>query len=78
MMHQIVARQIMDDDPPQTWQAVQRLAGLGYGWHDIMHVIAGLIAGDVHTALAGQREPNPADYARLLAELPAGWPAPQA
>lgn len=71
-MHQIVARQILDDDPPETWQAVQRLAGLGYGWHDIMHMIARLVAEDVHSALAGQRQPDPADYARRLDELPAG------
>jgi hypothetical protein len=51
-MHQIVARQILADDPPQTWQTVQRLAGLGYGWHAIMHMIAGFVAEDVHAAMA--------------------------
>jgi len=77
-MHQIVARQILDDNPPQTWQAVQRLARLGYSWHDIMHMIAGLVAEDVHGALTAHRHPDPADYARRLDELPADWPAPQA
>ena len=77
MMHQIVARQILDDNPPQTWQAVQRLAGLGYRWHDIMHMIAGLVSDDVHRALTGQAHPDSADYARRLDELPAGWPEPQ-
>ncbi len=72
-MHQIVARQILADDPPQAWQAVQRLALLDYRWHDIMHMIAGLVAQDVQQALAGQH-PDPAGYIRRLDDLPAGWP----
>lgn len=75
-MHQIVARQILACDPPQTWQTVQRLAGLGYDWHAIMHMIAGLVAEDVHAALAAHRQPDPDGYARRLDQLPAGWPAP--
>jgi hypothetical protein len=74
-MQQIVARQILAGEPPQTWQAVQRLAGLGHDWHTIMHVIAGLVSEDVHAALAEHRQPDPADYARRLDQLPAGWPA---
>jgi len=75
-LHQIVARQILADDPPQTWQTVQRLAGLGYDWHAIMHMIAGLVAGDVHAAMAEHRQPDPEGYAGRLAQLPADWPAP--
>ena len=37
-MHQIVANQLLADDPPETWQTVQRLDGLGYDWHTIMHM----------------------------------------
>jgi len=46
-MHQLVANQLLADDPPETWQTVQRLAGLGYDWHNIMHMIASLISEDV-------------------------------
>jgi hypothetical protein len=35
-MHQVVANQLLAEDPPETWQAVQRLAGLGYDWHTII------------------------------------------
>ena len=75
-MHQIVARQILAGDPPKAWQTVQRLAGLGHGWHAIMHMIAGLAAEDVHAALAEHRQPDPEGYARRLDQLPAGWPPP--
>jgi len=36
-LHVLVANQLLADDPPETWQTVQRLAGLGYDWHNIMH-----------------------------------------
>jgi hypothetical protein len=58
-MHQIVARQILAGEPPQTWQAVQRLSGLSYDWHIIMHMIAGLVAEDVHAAMTEHRQPDP-------------------
>jgi hypothetical protein len=39
-MHQVVANQLLAGDPPETWRTVQHLAGLGYDWHNIMHMIA--------------------------------------
>jgi hypothetical protein len=76
-MHQIVANQLLADDPPETWQTVQRLAGLGYDWHNIMHMIARVITADVYGALRDEREFDAADYARRLAELPGDWPPPE-
>jgi len=77
-MHQVVANQLLAGDPPQTWQAVQRLAGLGYDWHNIMHMIASLVTEDVYGALNEHRQPDPAAYARRLSELPGDWPPPEA
>jgi hypothetical protein len=54
-MHQVVANQLLAGDPPGTWQTVQRLAGLGYDWHNIMHMIASLITEDVYWALKEHR-----------------------
>jgi hypothetical protein len=76
-MHQIVANQLLADDPPATWQTVQRLAGLGYDWHNIMHMIARLLSDDLHTALTEHREFIATDYVPRLAELPGEWPPPQ-
>ena len=77
-MHQIVANQLLADDPPQTWQTVQRLAGLGYDWHNIMHMIAALAAEDFYRAIKEDRPPDSAGYARRLNELPGDWPPPEA
>ena len=76
-MHQVVANQLLADDPPETWQTVQRLAGLGYDWHNIMHMIASLVTEDVYWALKEHRQPDPAAYARRLSELPGDWPPPE-
>ena len=76
-MHQIVANQLLADDPPGTWQTVQRLDGLGYDWHNIMHMIASLVSEDVYRSLKEHRQPDPADYARRLNELPGDWPPPE-
>jgi hypothetical protein len=61
-VHQVVANRLLADDPPETWQAVQRLIRLGYDWHNIMHMISGLVTEDVYNALAEQRPFNPDDY----------------
>ena len=76
-MHQIVANQLLSDDPPETWQTVQRLAGMGYDWHNIMHMIASLVSEDVYRALNQHRGHDPASYARRLNELPGDWPPPE-
>lgn len=76
-MHQVVANQLLADDPPQTWQTVQRLARLGYDWHNIMHMIASLVTEDVYSALQEHRQPDPAAYVRRLSELPGDWPPPE-
>jgi Domain of unknown function (DUF1841) len=76
-MHQVVASQLLAGDPPGTGQAVQRLGGLGYDWHNIMHMIAALVTEDVYRALSERRQPDPGDYARRLNELPGDWPPPE-
>jgi hypothetical protein len=76
-MHQVVANQLLADEPPETWQAVQRLAGRGYDWHNIMHMIASLVTEDVYRVLKEGRKPGPAAYARRLNELPGDWPPPE-
>jgi Domain of unknown function (DUF1841) len=76
-MHQVVANQLLADDPPETWQTVQRLAGRGYDWHNIMHMIASLVTEDVYGVLKENRKPDPATYARRLNGLPGDWPPPK-
>jgi hypothetical protein len=75
-MHQIVANQLLADDPPVTWQTVQRLAALGYDWHNIMHMIAGVVTDDVYYILKEGQPFDPVGYTLRLDELPGDWPPP--
>jgi hypothetical protein len=77
-MHHIVARQLLGDDPPQTWQTVQRLAAQGYDWHNIMHMIATLVAQDIHRTMTERQPFDVGDYVRRLEALPGDWPPPSA
>lgn len=76
-LHQVVARQLLADDPPETWQTVQRLARAGYDWHNIMHMIGELVATDIHRATVEKKRFDVADYRRRLAALPGDWPTPE-
>ena len=76
-LHQIVANQLLDDNPPEAWQTVQRLTALGYDWHNIMHMIARLVSDDIYQAMSGRKPFDPGDYARRLSELPGDWPPPR-
>jgi hypothetical protein len=76
ILHVVVANQLLADEPPETWQTVQRLVGFGYDWHNVMHLIMGPVAEAVYGALSEQQPFDRADYVRRLAELPGDWPPP--
>ncbi len=76
-LHQVVANQLLSDDPAGTWLAVQRLADLGYDWHNIMHMISALVSDDIYRSATERRRFDPDDYARRLEALPGDWPSPE-
>ena len=65
-MHQVVANQLLADNcTRETWRTVQRLFGLGYDWHNVMHMIAALVSKDVYTPLRSTGS-------SILATMPGG------
>jgi hypothetical protein len=76
-LHVVVANQLLADDPPETWQTVQRLAGLGYDWHNVMHLIMGPVGEAMYQTMAEKRPFDRDDYVRRLGELPGDWPPPE-
>ena len=53
---QVVASQLLADDPPEIWQTIQRLSALGYDWHDVMYMIAELLTEGFYQALKEHRQ----------------------
>ncbi len=77
-IHEIVANQLWDDDPPQAWRAAKRLRDAGVDRHEILHRLGGVVATHLHGALTGSRPVDVAAYQRALdtpADLAAAAPA---
>ena len=72
-MHEIVANQLWDDDPPEVWQTAKRLTEAGYARHEVLHMLASVVSNEVFDILANH---EPADLDRMRAELaalPGSW-----
>ncbi|WP_345611849.1 DUF1841 family protein [Pseudonocardia adelaidensis] len=61
-VHEIVADQLWDDDPPQVWQAAKRLSAAGMERHDVLHAIGDVVAHHLYGALTGDGPSDPARY----------------
>lgn len=72
-MHEIVANQIWDDEPPETWQTAQRLLEAGYDRHEVLHMLASVVSNDVYRVLAEGQPHDPERTLAGLAELPESW-----
>lgn len=72
-MHEIIANQLWDDDPPEAWRAAQRLRDAGGDRHDILHQLGVVVATQVHGALTGR----PVDVVAYQQALDALQPPPR-
>lgn len=72
-IHEIVATQLADDDPPEVWATAQRLHRLGYGRHEILHMLGAAMTGQLWGVLKNQREYDADEHRAALAALPESW-----
>jgi hypothetical protein len=72
-VHEIVATQLADDDPPEVWATAQRLRRLGYGRHEILHMLGAAMTPQLWAALHDQREYDLDAHRAALAALPDSW-----
>lgn len=72
-LHEVVANQLWDGEPPETWEAAQRLRDLGHERHEILHMLAGAVSGVAWTGLrSGGPDDLRADLRTALRALPGG------
>jgi hypothetical protein len=50
-LHEIVASQLWDGQPPETWAAARRLVSQGFGRHDVLHMLMAAVSDVVDAAL---------------------------
>jgi hypothetical protein len=72
-IHEIVATQIVDEDPPEVWATAQRLRKLGYGRHEVLHMLGAAMTPQLWEALQNQREYDLEAHRAALAALPESW-----
>jgi hypothetical protein len=72
-MHEIVANQLWDDDPPETWETAQRLIALGYERHEVLHMLCSVVAREMWKVMDAGLASDRARYASALEELPESY-----
>ncbi len=72
-MHEIVANQLLANEPPQMWDTAKRLTNAGYERHEVLHMLASVVSAGVYSALHDNQSPNPARTRADLAALPGSW-----
>ena len=77
-MHEVVATQIWNNDPPEVWSTAQRLMQAGYDRHEVLHMLASVVSTDIYNAMSGKMPFDSARTRRELAALPGSWEAMRA
>lgn len=68
-MHEVIANQLWDDEPPEAWLAAKRLRGQGMERHDVLHELARVMVEHMRPTMV-RGEPFDDDaYRRALAGL---------
>lgn len=72
-MHEIVATQLWDGDPPEVWETVVRLCEAGYERHEILHMLSRPVSDQLWTALHDKQRYDQARHIAALRALPGTW-----
>jgi beta-lactamase class A len=73
MVHEIVANQLVDDDPAEVFQTARRLLVAGYDRHEVLHMLASVVADQILTVVAGGEGYDCELHLASLATLPGSW-----
>jgi hypothetical protein len=74
-LHEIVANQVINDDPTLVWQTMRRLAGIGYERGEVLHMVASANSAQIWRAMTSEQPLDPADFVDALNALPGSWEA---
>lgn len=69
-LHEIVATQIVDSDPPEAFETARRLLGLGRDHHEVLHMLGFCMSNQIWAALHDRSAYDRDDYLGALAALP--------
>ena len=72
-IHEVVANQLIGEDPPEVWATAQRLRKLGYDRHEILHMLGAAMSDELWEALQGRSGYEHAAHVAALDALPDSW-----
>jgi Domain of unknown function (DUF1841) len=72
-IHEVVANQLIRADPPEVWATARRLVREGYDRHEILHMLAGAMSGELWQGLSGRRSYDHEAHVAALEALPDSW-----
>lgn len=68
-IHEVVANQLWEDDPPEAWRAAKRLRDAGVDRHDILHQLGSVATAQLHGALTRGQAVDLVTYRQALDAL---------
>ncbi|HEV2780802.1 MAG TPA: DUF1841 family protein [Actinophytocola sp.] len=77
-LHELIANQLWDGDPPEAWQAARRLRDGGMHRHDVLHELMAVATEHLHPALVRAAPFDVDAYRRALNALGRGRPTARA
>ena len=72
-MHEIVATQLWEGDPPEVWETAVRLRDAGYERHEILHMLSRPVSDQVWATLHDDQAYDRARHVAALRALPETW-----
>jgi len=72
-IHEVVAAQIIDNDPPEVLATAQRLLALGRDTHEVLHMLGSAVTEQIWAATHEQRPYDREEHMRALTALPGSW-----
>jgi hypothetical protein len=72
-MHEIIANQLTDGEPPEVLETATRLLSAGYDRHEIIHMLAAPLAEQIFATVARSAAFDRERHLAALAALPESW-----
>jgi Domain of unknown function (DUF1841) len=72
-VHEIIAEQLWQNDPPEAWTTAKRLLEAGYERHEIFHMLGSALVPQIWRAVAEGKPSSSEEYLEALAALPGPW-----
>lgn len=72
-LHEVVATQVIDDDPPEAFATLRRLVALGRDRHEALHMLGFAVSAQLWAATHQRRPFDREEHVRALDALPGSW-----